>query len=48
MLSYVLEHGGEYNHQLKSFIEENDYKLIELPIVLGRNRKEVIIVNYEK
>lgn len=48
MLSYVLEHGEKYNHEFKSFIKENNYKLIELPIVLGRNRKEVIVINYER
>lgn len=48
MLSYVLEHGGKYNYELKKFVEDNGYSLIELPAVLGKNRKEVIIINYEK
>lgn len=47
MLSYVLEHGGIHNNEIMSFIMKEGYKVIELKSVPGKNRKEVIIVNYE-
>lgn len=50
MLSYVIEHKGEINNNFVSWIEDNDYKLIELGDVLGisgSKRKEVLVTNYE-
>lgn len=50
MLSYVMEHNGEKNEELDKWVEENNYKVIELGNILGisgSRRKEVLIVNYE-
>ncbi|NIK11519.1 DNA adenine methylase [Alkalibacillus almallahensis] len=47
MISYVLEHKGEINDYMKSWIEKNNYKIIELKPIPGRKRKEVVILNYE-
>lgn len=49
MLSYVLEHKGNTNHELEEWIKKNDYKLIPLGDILGisgSRRKEVLVVNY--
>lgn len=50
MLSYVVQHKGKVNQKLLKWIEDNNYKLIELGEVLGisgSRRKEVFITNYE-
>lgn len=50
MLSYVLEHNGEKNENVINWINKNNYKVIEIPPVLGvsgTRRKEVLILNYE-
>ena len=47
MFSYVLEHNGEFNQHIKSWVEHNGYFLIELKNIPGRKRKEVVIINYE-
>lgn len=47
MMSYVLEHKGEINHELKNWIEKNNFDLIELDDIVGIKRKEVIIRNYD-
>lgn len=45
MISYVIEHGGEFNDIINTWIEENQYRIIE---VSQKNiqRKEILIVNY--
>ncbi|OXS60826.1 adenine-specific DNA-methyltransferase [Bacillus sp. V-88] len=48
MISYVLEHKDEVNYQLKSWIEDRGYRIISIPNIPGRKRKEVLIVNYDK
>ncbi|MBM7839576.1 adenine-specific DNA-methyltransferase [Alkalihalobacillus xiaoxiensis] len=48
MISYVMEHKNEINHQLKSWIDNRGYRIISIPKVPGRKRKEILIVNYEK
>lgn len=45
MLSNVLEHNGKTNDLLKSWIKENDFRLIELK---DKKRSEVLVVNYGK
>jgi adenine-specific DNA-methyltransferase len=47
MISYVLEHKGEINFELKRWVERNNYKLIKLDDIKGIKRKEVIIKNYD-
>lgn len=48
MISYVIEHKGEVNYELKKWIKSKNYDLIELDPIKGINRKEVIILNYDK
>jgi adenine-specific DNA-methyltransferase len=47
MISYVLEHNGRFNKQLDSWIKMCGYKLIKVKPILGNNRKEIIITNYD-
>lgn len=47
MISYVLEHQGEANEQMKEWLKYRLYKVINLTPVPGRKRKEVVIINYE-
>ena len=46
MLSNVLEHKGEKNELLISWIKKNKYKVIEFNGKTRKKRKEVVIVNY--
>lgn len=46
MLSYVLEHKGEYNFPLEEWIKKGGYNVIEVDPILGNNRKEILITNY--
>lgn len=46
MMSYVLEHGDDYNHELKSWIDNNDYKVVYVEGNKNIKRKEVLIMNY--
>jgi len=46
MMSYVLEHGGNYNYELKNWIDENDYRVIYIEGNINIKRKEVLIMNY--
>ena len=46
MISYVIEHAGKINVQLKSWIEDRGYRIINNKAIPGRNRKEILIVNY--
>ena len=48
MISYVIEHKGNVNKELKDWIESNGYRLINVNEVPGIQRKEVLIVNYDK
>lgn len=48
MISYVLKHNGKFNKQLASWIRMGGYKLIRVRPILGNNRKEVLITNYNK
>lgn len=46
MISYVLEHKGKYNFQLKEWIKKNNYNIIEVDPQLVNNRQEILITNY--
>lgn len=48
MISYVIEHKGNVNEELKDWIQSNGYRLINVNEVPGIQRKEVLIVNYDK
>ena len=48
MISYVVEHGGLVNLPLQSWINSRGYRLITVPSIPGRKRKEVLIVNYNE
>jgi adenine-specific DNA-methyltransferase len=47
MISYVMEHKGKTNGELKKWIESKGYRLIKVNDVPGIQRKEVLIVNYD-
>lgn len=46
MLSYVTEHGGKVNSELKNWVKLNNYRLINVESIPGIRRKEVMILNY--
>jgi adenine-specific DNA-methyltransferase len=48
MISYVVEHGRKINTHISNWIEKMGYKLIAVDGIPGRERKEVLIINYEK
>lgn len=48
MISYVLEHKGHFNGQFDSWIKQGEHNLIQVAPILGNNRKEIIITNYNK
>ena len=48
MLSNVLEHKGKKNHILIDWINKNNFKVIKYNGKSRSNRKEVIIINYDK
>ena len=48
MLSYVMEHKGLTNQELESWINENEYNLINVRQIPGIQRKEVLIINYDQ
>jgi adenine-specific DNA-methyltransferase len=48
MISYVIEHKGQTNEELKNWIKTNNYRLIEVNDVVGIHRKEILIVNYDE
>ena len=48
MISYVLEHKGKYNYLLEDWIKAGGYKVIDVDPMLGNNRKEILITNYNK
>lgn len=50
MLSYVVEHKGQRNEDILTWIENNNYRLTALGDILGisgSRRKEVLITNYD-
>lgn len=47
MISYVLEHQGEDNTGIKEWLDNRNYKVINLTPIPGRKRKEVVIFNYD-
>lgn len=48
MISYVLEHNGKFNKQLDEWILKEGYKIIPVAPILGNNRKEILITNYNR
>ena len=46
MISYVIEHKGKTNKELKNWIRLNNYRLIYIDKTTSIPRNEVIIVNY--
>jgi adenine-specific DNA-methyltransferase len=48
MISYILEHKGQFNEQFDSWIRKGEYNLIHVAPILGNNRKETLITNYKK
>lgn len=48
MISYVVEHKETVNEELKEWIQSKGYRLINVNDVPGIQRKEVLIVNYDK
>lgn len=48
MISYVLEHKGQFNGQFDSWIKQGEHNLIHVEPILGNNRKEIFITNYNK
>jgi adenine-specific DNA-methyltransferase len=46
MISYVLQHKGKNNKEVKLWVKNRGYLLINLKPKPGTNRKEVLIVNY--
>lgn len=48
MISYILEHNGQFNLQLDFWLSRTTYELIELEPIVGNNRKEILITNFKK
>ena len=48
MISYVLQHKGKINNEVTRWIRQKGYHRINLKPKPGINRKEVLIINYEK
>jgi adenine-specific DNA-methyltransferase len=46
MISYVIEHKGKFNNVLENWIKKGGYNIIEVDPILGNNRKEILITNY--
>ena len=46
MISYILQHKGKNNKEVKLWVKNKGYLLINLKPKPGTNRKEVLIVNY--
>lgn len=47
MISYVLEHNGKINQHLQNWLSNRNYNLIKLSNIVGKKRKEIIIINYD-
>ena len=48
MLSNILEHKGRKNDLLLNWVNDNGYRIVEYKEKARKDRKEVIIVNYDK
>lgn len=48
MISYLLEHKGKFNSILDTWIKKRGYNIIHVDPILGNNRKEILITNYNK
>ncbi len=48
MLSYVAEHRGKVNSELKNWVTSSNYSLISIESIPGVRRKEVLILNYDQ
>ena len=46
MISYVLEHKGEFNEEVESWIKNQGYNLIIVDPIIGNKRKEILTTNY--
>lgn len=46
MISYIVEHNGRTNMELKNWIRLNNYRLINIDKMNGNQRNEVLIMNY--
>lgn len=47
MISYILEHAGKFNKEIKQWCDNQGYKVIEINVASRRRpRKEVLIKNY--
>jgi adenine-specific DNA-methyltransferase len=46
MLSYVIEHDNAVNDIILAWVGKQGYRVIEVDAIPGKNRKEVLIVNY--
>ncbi len=46
MISYIVEHKGKTNIELKNWIKLNNYRLINIDKMNGNQRDEVLIMNY--
>lgn len=48
MISYVLEHKGEKNINIQNWINRHNFNVISVNPLLGNNRSEVLITNYNQ
>jgi len=48
MISYVIEHKGQTNDELKKWIHDNNYRLVKVNEVTGIQRKEILVLNYDE
>lgn len=48
MLSNILEHKGKKNELLINWVKDNGYRIVEYKEKTRKDRKEVVIVNYDK
>lgn len=46
MISYIVEHNGRTNMELKNWIKIKNYRLINIDKINGNQRDEVLIMNY--
>ena len=46
MISYVLEHKGRINIELKNWLRLNNYRVINIDQIPSIQRKEILILNY--
>ncbi len=47
MISYVLEHKGQFNEQLNGWMMKGGYNVINVDPIPGNKRKEILITNYD-